>query len=200
MHTEAIAGGVGKAEEARDQARLVAQQLDRMMLRLARLQEFAHQWPSRREVVDIGTIARQMAELVVPLAAKRGVIVRMAPLGRFEVEADALQIEQVVTNLLLNGIQATPAGGEVEITIVEAEEYGDHFVKILVTDDGPGIPPDLRPRVFEPFYTTKQGEGTGLGLAVADAIVRAHEGWIGTGNVEGRGASFQVYLPAKPRP
>ena len=72
-------------------------------------------------------------------------------------------------------------------------------MRVVVSDDGPGIPPDLQERIFEPFFTTRPlGTGTGLGLSICNAIVGAHDGTIALASEPGRGATFTVEIPALP--
>ena len=103
-------------------------------------------------------------------------------------------LQQVFMNLLLNAIQATPAGGLVRVGV---EQCSDQWVRFEVRDSGPGIPAQIRQNIFEPFFSTKEvGKGTGLGLAVSYALVKRHEGRIEVSNgEEGRGAVFTVFLP-----
>ena len=122
-------------------------------------------------------------------------------------EADADQIHQVLMNLCLNARDAMPDGGRLEIetanrAVAEAEVRGQadrrpgDFVRLRVRDQGHGIPPDVLPRIYEPFFTTKEvGKGTGLGLSVVFGIVKQHRGWIECSSDVGRGACFDVYLP-----
>ena len=109
------------------------------------------------------------------------------------------ELEQVLTNLLQNACQATPRGGRVTLV---AQVRG-RLLEFVVRDSGPGIPPEILPRVFEPFYTTKpEGEGTGLGLAIAQDIVRRHRGILTAENIsalEGGGARFVVAVPFEDR-
>lgn len=107
------------------------------------------------------------------------------------VVACADELNQVWTNLIHNAVQAV--GGEGEIAIRTREE--DNGVVVAVTDDGPGIPEDVLPRVFEPFYTTKKkGEGTGLGLQISKQIVDRHQGRISVTSSPGK-TVFSVWLP-----
>jgi signal transduction histidine kinase len=110
--------------------------------------------------------------------------------------SNANQLQQVVMNLLINAQQAmAPAGGTVKIRTRTA---GDK-VLIEVEDSGPGVPAELRSRIFEPFYTTKRaGQGTGLGLSVSYGIVRDHGGSISVDDAPGGGARFTIALPARP--
>jgi signal transduction histidine kinase len=107
-----------------------------------------------------------------------------------EVPVDPGQIEQVMLNVVLNAIQASPRGGRV--CIREARDSG--FARIDIADEGPGIPPELLPRIFEPFFTTKPA-GTGLGLAVSSRIVAAHGGSIEAHRRAERGTLMQIRLP-----
>ncbi len=116
--------------------------------------------------------------------------------------ADATQLEQVVLNLCLNARDALPNdNGIIEIGIenvthsTQGHETGE-FVLIAVRDNGHGIPEDMRHRIFEPFFTTKDsGRGTGLGLSMAQDIVREHGGWIEFDSAESQGSEFRVFLP-----
>ena len=112
------------------------------------------------------------------------------------VVADRSQIEQVVMNLVVNARDALIDGGRVVVT----SRADDQFVVLEVADDGPGIPPELRDRVFEPYFTTKDqsaDRGTGLGLATVLGIVEGHGGAIEIdGGLGGRGTTMRVTLPA----
>ncbi len=122
--------------------------------------------------------------------------------------ADATQVEQVVLNLCLNARDAIPSdNGIIEIGIENTLHHnhtGDssnEFVMIVVRDNGHGISEDMRHRIFEPFFTTKDpGRGTGLGLSMAQDIVREHGGWIEFDSVEGQGTEFRIFLPRTSNP
>lgn len=116
--------------------------------------------------------------------------VRVDIRGDAVTRADRARFEQVITNLVRNAIDAAGPDGAVEI---EIQTLGD-FIDVVVHDSGPGIDPAVRAHLFEPFFTTKQG-GTGLGLAVCQAIARSHHGEIRVGDGAGRGASFTFRLP-----
>jgi signal transduction histidine kinase len=128
-------------------------------------------------------------------ARKAGVALRLAEpaieTGTRRLDAD--QLRHAVLNLVLNGISVQPAGGRVGVTIVE--ERGG--LAIHVRDDGPGIPPEARARLFEPFFTTRRS-GSGLGLAVAQRAAAAHGGTLLLADPDGgyRGAHFVLELPA----
>ena len=103
---------------------------------------------------------------------------------------DPVQIQQVILNLLLNGIQAIPNKGKIEVTL--RSEHG--FAVIRITDNGKGIAKESLPKIFKPFFTTRK-EGTGLGLPLAKGIVESHKGRIEVSSEPGQGACFDVWLP-----
>jgi signal transduction histidine kinase len=107
-----------------------------------------------------------------------------------EVEHDSDQIHQVLLNLLLNALQAIDQQGRITVTL---ERQGD-TAAVAVADNGRGISPDLLPNIFRPFFTTK-GDGTGLGLSLAQRIVEDHQGRIDVTSTVGKGTSFTVILP-----
>jgi signal transduction histidine kinase len=116
------------------------------------------------------------------------------------VNADPVQLEQVLLNLLINARQAMLGRGG-SITI-KAQETDAGEVRIQVIDTGPGIPEKLIPKIFQPFFTTKgtaqkgEAKGTGLGLAICKEIVEHHQGRIEVQSEVGKGTAFSVYLPA----
>ena len=124
------------------------------------------------------------------------------------VNADAGNMDQVITNLCLNARDATPGGGTLTVrtrTVVvdeafcrqQADARPGLYLCLSVTDTGTGMTEEVRSRVFEPFFTTKApGKGTGLGLSVVYGIVQAHEGWITVESKLNQGSRFSVYLPA----
>ena len=112
--------------------------------------------------------------------------------GDLLVQGSRGQLEQVVTNLLMNACQALDGAGSITVR----GQCLDDEVRLQVIDDGPGMDPDVRDRIFEPFFTTKpEGSGTGLGLSVSAGIVREHGGRIEVASEPDQGATFTVSLP-----
>jgi len=110
------------------------------------------------------------------------------------VDCDGAQIEQVLLALLMNAIDAMPQGGNLWITSKSDAEAGQ--LRLVVRDDGAGIPPEILPRIFEPFLTTKEtGRGVGLGLAISHSILERHNGTIAVQSEVGKGTTFTVTLP-----
>jgi signal transduction histidine kinase len=114
----------------------------------------------------------------------------LAPLPPIDAQGERLQ--QVFINIILNALDAMPAGGELRIGLTRE---GDEEI-VRIADTGQGIKPELRSRIFDPFFTTKGvGKGTGLGLSISYAIVREHGGRIDVQSEVGRGSTFTISLP-----
>ena len=141
----------------------------------------------------------------VALAARGGsaTCVVNFPGDLWPVEADPAQLSQVFNNLLLNAQQAMPQGGEITITgrnraVGELNEpllSPGRYVEVTLRDQGVGISPEALPRIFDPYFTTKQS-GSGLGLAVAHSIISQHRGVIKAASQIGQGTTFTLWLPA----
>jgi len=209
-----IASGDTTPQESVDYARVIVGAADRMTKIIRQLLQFARRKGPQRATTDMRALVRDALSLLEPLASKRGVDRRLAP-GDDDATANVEvgQMQQVITNLVMNAIQATPGGGHVDVDLhverapppVDVGGEDRECLCLRVRDTGPGIPPDVLPHVFEPFFTTKGvGEGTGLGLAVTYGIIRDHGGWIGAveSNLDapGRGAAFAVFLPRQASP
>lgn len=120
------------------------------------------------------------------------------------VEVDEGQISQVIQNMIMNADQAMPLGGTVSITVRNVVAPGDatpaclaagSYIVISIRDNGIGIPEHYLPRIFDPYFTTKD-KGSGLGLAVSYSIIRNHGGMIDVKSESGKGSAFSIYLPA----
>lgn len=163
-------------EKQHEYRELMRESIDRLREVVRRLLEFARPRSLAIAPVAVPDLARDAAALLRPLLRGRGITLAElhAPgADAAHVAADRKQIGQALLNLLLNSAYVTPDGGELRIRSVARPG----FWGIAIEDDGPGIPPALRARVLDPFFSTKpEGEGTGLGLSVTHAIVEAHGG------------------------
>jgi two-component system NtrC family sensor kinase len=188
-------------------AAIVAQQADRVAAIIRQLLDFARRRSPNPSRLDLGALARETTNLLGSLAHKHHVTIELCiPEEPLWAHADAGQMKQALTNLVVNGIQSMPQGGTLTVTAGarRAEPPADHggepgrYLCLEVADTGAGIAPDHLERVFEPFFTTKEvGEGTGLGLSVSYGIVREHRGWIDVQSTRGEGSCFTIYLPAE---
>ena len=143
------------------------------------------------EVVDLGPVIAAVARLIEPTARAHSVRVevRPAPAG-MHVRADEAELQHTLINLLLNAVQASKAGGQVTVEAEAGEQ-----VRVRVIDNGCGIAADDQKRIFEPFFSARQG-GTGLGLFLSLNFVRRWGGEIRVESIVGRGSTFEVVLPA----
>jgi two-component system, NtrC family, sensor kinase len=191
--------------EAADGARIIVDQAERMTRIIRQLLDFARRRSPRKELLDLRTPIAQSLALLAPLAEKRHArFEQRLPAEPALVQADAAQLQQVLTNLLVNAVQAMPSGGRIEAALYREKLVpppdsgappGEYFC-IEVQDEGTGMSEEVLGRVFEPFFTTKEpGEGTGLGLSVSQGIAQEHGGWIALESKPGAGSRFRVYLP-----
>ena len=161
------------------------------------LTSFARPARADRKALDLNTVVEETLLLFEKHATKAGIrIVRQLTPGLPLVEADPNEMEQVLLNLLNNARDALGHQGEIRVETGPAPGRRG-WVRMAVSDTGPGIPPDVRERLFLPFFTTKPG-GTGLGLPISYRIVRDHGGLLEVTTEPGAGATFSVLLPAAP--
>ncbi len=177
------------AATAREQV-LRCRAVTQQFLRLSRGQA------SLVDVVDVGATVTSVARLVEPTARAHSVDVQVAGPGEgLRVRADESELQQALVNLLLNAIQACEAGRRVIVRTEDGTTGEADVVRIVVEDEGCGIEPEQQKRIFEPFFSLRDG-GTGLGLFLSLNFVRAWGGDILVDSAPGRGSTFQIVLPA----
>ena len=168
---------------------------------------FARGHDSERELLDLGKLIREMRNILVQTMPKTISVDSIVPSDLWPVLGNATQLHQALLNLCVNARDAMPKGGKltlaadnVELTPEEAAEIPEAhtgpFVILMVSDTGTGIPPDVLPKIFEAFFTTKEpGKGTGLGLSTIVRIVRNHGGFLSVKSEADTGTTFEIYLP-----
>ena len=152
----------------------------------------------KREMVNLNELIREMIVLLHDKAHQHSVAIRTEFDGELSsITADPVQLQQVLMNLMLNGIEAMKdTGGELTVRSGNAE---DDQVLVSVSDSGPGLPVDDSERLFEAFFTTK-AQGTGMGLSVSRRIIESHGGRLWASGNAGKGATFHFKLPGEPDP
>lgn len=175
------------------QAAIIAEQGERIAGIVERLLGYTRRHPERPVPTNVGEAAASVVDLLSAEAERRGLVLRCSVAeGDLEVTAVPGTLQQVVLNLAMNAMDATPKGGTVEVSVAPVQ--GD--VEVIVRDDGRGIPDAERERVFDAFYTTRAAQGgTGLGLAVVRTLVSDQGGGIRLESVLGRGTRVYVRFP-----
>lgn len=152
---------------------------------------YARPRPPEFHPADVNATVEQAVFLARQQVRTKPIEITLEPDKKLpRIRHDPVQMQQVVLNLLLNGIQAIQKEGKIEVAL---RQEGECAV-IRIRDTGKGIPLDSLPKIFKPFFTTRK-EGTGLGLPLAKAIVESHKGKIEVTSEPGQGAQFEVWLP-----
>jgi PAS domain S-box-containing protein len=165
---------------------------------IERVRALAVKRPLERQALDMNEVAGEIVTLVRGEARRRGVTLQADLVSSLPaIDADRVSLQQVMLNLMLNGMDAMDRVEPRDRRLVVSTRRQDDAVEVAVRDTGHGIPADRLPRLFDAFFTTKK-DGLGLGLAIARSIVEAHGGRIWAEDHGGRGATFRLTLPAMP--
>jgi signal transduction histidine kinase/CheY-like chemotaxis protein len=179
-------------KKRREYLKMANQELDRLMATVQRMLGFYRPGGVERQNIDVVELIRRVIDLLASQLDARGVRVTTNISTKIPpINAVSSQLEQVFINLILNAYDAMPEGGELRITARPSRD----MVEIVFQDTGPGVPDELRNRIFEPFISTKEG-GTGLGLSVSYGIVSAHGGSLDLLS-DRSGACFRLLLPIR---
>lgn len=185
-------------------ATIIQEQSQRMTAIIRDLLDFSRRRGPQRAETRMADVMDQATTLLEPIAENRGVTIEVDDLGDMAASIDVNKTLQVLTNLMMNAVQAMPDGGTMRIgaeTRHIDSPKNDHaepgeFIALAIADEGVGMPAETLEQIFKPFFTTKkEGRGTGLGLYVCQGIVREQAGWIEAKSEVGVGSTFTVYLP-----
>ena len=156
---------------------------------------FSRQMPRQINQVDINTLVSNILYFIDIRYQSRGIkIVEKLDQHLPVIEADSVQISQVLVNLITNAIHAMSEGGKITIATKRKQDH----VSLIVSDTGSGMSNEVKRKIFEPFFTTKPvGQGTGLGLSVVQGIVEDHKGRILVSSMPGKGSKFEIVLPLR---
>lgn len=201
-----IAEGKLSEEDIKSSAEAIRHEARRMTRLIDGLLNFSRRVPARRSRCDVADVVRTTVPLLESFARKRNASITVDIQCQHcdACQADYAQLQQVVSNLILNALGSKTEAAHVVVRVLEcravnpqAPAVGERpCLAIAVQDDGDGIPEKNLPHLFEPFFTTREpGEGTGLGLSIVHGIVSEHDGWITVESREGHGSCFTVYLP-----
>ena len=184
----------GDVDDLSDSAATITRQTQRMASIIRQLLDFSRPRPAVKATTDLVRLARETMTMLVASAQASGTDLKVeSPDGPVSAAIDESQVLQVLTNLTLNAIQASPRGTEVRLRVTRPDPA---HARVEVIDAGHGMSEHVKDHLFEPFFTTKQvGNGTGLGLAVSYGIVQDHGGTMEASSVLGQGTTFSVLLP-----
>lgn len=162
---------------------------------IKKLMIFSRQMPQQISLVNLNTVVTNTLYFIDVRFQNREVkIVEKLDARLPSIQADTVQMSQVLVNLITNAIHAMPQGGRITI----GTKRGKNSVSLIVNDTGMGMSLDVKRKIFEPFFTTKPiGQGTGLGLSVVLGIVEEHKGRISVSSTPGKGSKFEIILPLK---
>ena len=205
-YSESLQAKFAPQDPRRESLREIQTASERAVTLTRQLLSFSRHEPLELRVVDLNLLIRDMEPLLKRLIREDIFFVIDCGADKADVELDPTQFEQVMMNLVVNARDAMPEGGLLTIrTSIVFVAAGDLtrpgvgagvYVRTSVEDTGCGIAPELRGRVFEPFFTTNErGSGTGLGLATVHGIVTKSDGQVLIESESGRGTRFEIYLP-----
>jgi PAS domain S-box-containing protein len=196
-HLELAQEDLGEKEVVAEHLAAIHAEVQRLSRTVTSIRDLSRRRSSWRERANVNALIEQVLDLSRKQCQYRGVRIRWDP----ELNLPAVilvpdQIKQVLLNLLLNAIEALPDGGWVEVNTARTDDPVG--VRITFTDNGTGIPPDVMPHIFEPFFSTK-AEGIGLGLFISQNIMQQHGGHIEVQSSVGTGSTFSLWLPEETR-
>jgi two-component system sensor histidine kinase PilS (NtrC family) len=190
-------------EDERFLAGLIVRESDRLSRLLSEFLDFARVRATQLVPLDLHSVITAVVRLIQAHPDCRADAELVVEGGRTILDGDEDLLHRVVTNLVLNAVQAArgPVNVTVSVATVQAGEipHGtnlEHAVRLQVRDTGPGIPEEIRERLFDPFVSARPG-GSGLGLAIVQRAVEAHRGLVLVDSAPGAGTTFTIFLPAK---
>jgi PAS domain S-box-containing protein len=191
-----LAGDPPNMEEAREATRRIVRDGKRAGEVIARIRALTKKAATPRERLDLNETIREVLALVGDQAKRNSVMIRTRFADDFSpVSGDQVQLQQVVLNLVMNGIEAMSSVGErARELVITTRNLDPDQVQVTVEDSGTGLDPNTITKIFDPFYTTKPG-GMGMGLSICRSILQAHGGRLWATAKDGPGTAFHFTLP-----
>jgi len=187
----------GNADSALTAVRMIAGQAQRASDIIRRTRKFIEKHEHEKVQADVNSLVRDAAGLIQGDANRRNVEMRLRLADSLPVAfVDVVQIQQVIVNLARNGIDAMSGNDPTRRQLTISTEPSPDGIVISVDDSGPGISPEIRERLFEPFFSTK-ADGLGIGLSICRSIIEAHGTQLEVSSAPGQGARFQFALPSQ---
>lgn len=205
VHASQLAAGTVPPEAVVSTGRSILDASERMAKVVEQFLSFARPRTLDRLRNDLDAIVRRATSMLSPLAARHQVAIRqLGKSGDCTVDVDEVYLQQALVNLVINAVQVSAQGRAVDVTVCQGgprhrpgadpATAAIDTVVVHIADTGPGIAPADLPRLYEPFFTRREG-GSGLGLSIAQGIVEEHGGWIEIASSLGVGSTFTIVLP-----
>lgn len=203
LNVELLEMQIGDNQEVKDTLARLKRGLEHLSTIIMDLRYLTRPREPERRPTELNALLDEVIELAGDRLARSHVIIKRAYAPeKLQGDYDPLQLRKVFLNLLINAVEASPQAGEIELRtrLAKPEELGNEFahargaIEISVIDQGVGMSPETKRRVFEAFYSTKQ-HGTGLGMMITQEIIKKHQGKIEIESEEGKGTAVNVYLP-----
>ncbi len=192
LHLEVLKAKLTEPSAVGPELEVIEREIARLDRVVKTFLDFTRPVELKMRTVDLMKLAKEVSVLVAPEAERSNVKVELRPVVETAlIEADSDLLKQALLNIVVNGIEAMEKGGILVIEIRQAE--GDH--EITVTDQGPGIPDEVREKIFNLYFTTKR-EGSGIGLAMTFRVVQLHNATISFTSEVGKGTTFRLRFPA----
>lgn len=180
----------------REDLQVIEEEIDRINKIVDQFLRFARPSPPLLEKAEISSVFEETLQLLRPQIEKQRISVQKNFGSLPLINIDKEQMKQVVLNLLLNAIQAMPGGGQLQLT--GQMPRGNSWIQLSIQDSGMGIPPQDMDKLFDPFFSTREG-GIGLGLSIAHRIIDQHHGRIEVESTPEKGTLFTIWLPLEQR-
>ena len=208
-HADLLSESENLTDKARQSLRIIENSTRKAGQIISKLLSFSRRDVPEMTPLNLNDVIGDSVELCTTIGRKKNVEIKASANNTIPcINADSNQLEQVLMNLFVNAMDAMPNGGTIIVTTeyLNLEEraaklmhpllQAGKFVLLKVSDTGTGIPDEIKDKIFNPFFTTKEaGKGTGLGLAMVYGIVKEHKGVIGVKSKAGKGTTFEIFLP-----
>lgn len=192
LHLELLNAKLASGGDPSSHVEILVSEVQRLNRVVQTFLDFNRPVELRPQPVNTTSLIREVLRLAADTRAQGITLVERYCPDPLSVKADADLLKQALLNIIINGCQAMPDGGRL---IVETARTEEGFVEISICDEGPGIPPEIREKIFNLYFTTKP-QGSGIGLAQAFRAVQLHQGRIEADSAPGGGACFRIVLPA----